>query len=345
MSDAQQNEFSQWLQSQLKVDNLSLENWQGSDNGYSNETRLFDAHYTQNGVQHSKKMVQRLAPSGAGPTLFKEYDLNRQCQVMDYVGQHSSLPVASIVARDLDAARPYFVMDYIAGEVPGDGHMAEEAYMCKGFLYEGTPAQRETFFTSMISTIADCHKVPVDEDFATSFGRSTAGDTALQKEVNWWVDLYQWGKNYSDVKLAADKYIEWLAVNVPALNDNNILWGDARLADVLVQDYKISAALDWEMATLGPGELDLFYHIGVHEYREKQQGASALAGIPSEAEQIALYEEFTGQKVRHADFFRVFNAVRSLVIQLIFGKMMGAKPEEVEFLEVFINKLNFYTGH
>ena len=337
MTDSRQA-FTQWLQDQMGIEDLQLENWEPSESGFSNETHIFHAHYTKDGQACSKKLVHRLAPTGQ--TLFQEYDLARQCNVMDYVNAHSSLPLAKIVARDLAAERPHYVMEYIEGEAPADGGPGStDSYLFRGFLAKGTPAQRGQFFTNMVSTIADVHKVPVSTEFERSFARRSPGDTPLQKEVNWWFGVYNWAKGSIDTPLSSDKYFDWTLENIPDLADRSICWGDARLANVLVNDFEVTAVLDWELASIGPGELDLFYHFMLHEIFEWFEGAPKLEGIPSEAEQIAMYEEVSGQKIRHADFFRVFAVIRCCVIYALFGKLMGGKREDLEPLDLYTTKL------
>ena len=319
------------MRDQLQADDVRLEGWRPSATGYSNETNIFTAHCKKEGRSWVKKYVQRVAPA-EGRSMFRDYDLERQVQVVEYLGEHSSLPVPQIVGLELSAARPFYVMNCIDGDVPADGHTADQAYTTTGFLYEASPEDRRTYWLDFVTYLAELHKLPVPEAFRTKFQRAPGAKFPLQKEVDWWLDLYNWGKGGPDVASPeTDDYVAWIHDNVPDLSDANIVWQDARPANTIVQDFKIVALLDWEIACLGPGELDLFYHFFMHQLRERQEGANTLEGIPSEAEQIEHYESLVGRKVREEEFFRRFARVRGAIIQLIYCRSKGIPLTDISF--------------
>ena len=43
-------------------------------------------------------------------------------------------------------------------------------------------------------------------------------------------------------------------------------WGDARVGNILYRDFAPIAVLDWEMATVGPREVDLAWMIFLHAF-------------------------------------------------------------------------------
>ena len=331
MTDQGSDGFGIWMAEQLGAEAMEIEGWVGAEEGYSNETAIFDARVKRRGVERAERFVRRSGPRG--PSMFKEYDLKRQYDFMNYLGKHSSLPVPTLAGLALDLDPPCYVMGFIEGEIPGDGHTAEDAYLARGFLFDGTPSQRRRYFVDLVTRLAELHQVPVEQDFAEACARPRTGSatTALQAEVDWWVDLYHWGKDGHDVTLASDKYVDWVASNAPALDDADIVWGDARPANTIARDYSIVALLDWELASFGPGEIDLFFHIAMHNHRQAQEGANWLEGVPSEAEHVEIYERATGRRVRHADFFRAFAYTRMAIISLIFCKANGIAPDEVPY--------------
>ncbi|XGU18600.1 phosphotransferase [Rhodococcus sp. 3Y1] len=56
-----------------------------------------------------------------------------------------------------------------------------------------------------------------------------------------------------------------------------LCWGDSRIGNVIYRDFEPAAVLDWEMATLGPRELDLGWMIFQHRFFED---LAAMAGLP-----------------------------------------------------------------
>src|SRR3546814_11782936 len=52
--------------------------------------------------------------------------------------------------------------------------------------------------------------------------------------------------------------LDYILQNKPAQAPVNVLWGDATPSNVMFDDEgKVKALIDWELATLGPAELDL----------------------------------------------------------------------------------------
>ena len=327
-------EFQTWMQERLGADDLNLEDWTPTATGYSNETNIFGALFRKDGQEISKKFVQRLGPAD-GRTMFREYDLERQCRVVQYVGEHSSLPVPKIVGLELSVERPFYVMEYVEGHVALDGHTSDKAYTTTGFLYDATPAEREAYWFDLIRCMAELHRVPVSDEFKNYFQRAPGSGSQMRKEVDWWVDLYNWGKGGAHIPSPqTDDHIEWISHNVPDLDDDNIVWQDGRPANVIAKDFKITAMLDWEISGLGPGEQDIFFHFLMHQMRERQEGGKVLEGIPSEAEQIALYESIVGRKVRETEFFRRFVRARCAIIQIIYCRALGMELKDINFTGV-----------
>jgi aminoglycoside phosphotransferase (APT) family kinase protein len=82
---------------------------------------------------------------------------------------------------------------------------------------------------------------------------------------------------------------------------------------MVLAEFRIAALLDWELATLGPGELDLFWFLEMNAMRSRGR---PLPGFRDEAGALALYERETGRKVRAEDWFRDFSALKVAVLML-----------------------------
>ena len=59
-----------------------------------------------------------------------------------------------------------------------------------------------------------------------------------------------------------------------------LCWGDSRIGNVMYQDFAPVAVLDWEMATLGPREMDLGWMAFLHRFFEDIAGLANLPGLP-----------------------------------------------------------------
>ena len=58
------------------------------------------------------------------------------------------------------------------------------------------------------------------------------------------------------------------------------VWGDSRVGNVLYQDFKPVAVLDWEMATLGPREMDVAWMVFAHMVFQELAGLAGMPGLP-----------------------------------------------------------------
>ena len=82
-------------------------------------------------------------------------------------------------------------------------------------------------------------------------------------------------------------YADRLAATLPDDDTAGLLWGDARPANVVVRDFVPAGLLDFELATLGPPELDVFWLIEMNRMRSRGQ---LPPGYLDERETIEAYE-------------------------------------------------------
>ena len=73
--------------------------------------------------------------------------------------------------------------------------------------------------------------------------------------------------------------------------DPVLAWGDSRIGNVLYQDFRPVAVLDWEMATVGPRELDVSWIIFAHMVFQELCGLAGHAGAARRAAR--------GRRARH----------------------------------------------
>ena len=59
-----------------------------------------------------------------------------------------------------------------------------------------------------------------------------------------------------------------------------LCWGDARIGNVLYRDFEPVGVLDWEMAAIGPRELDVSWMVFAHQVFESITGMLELPGMP-----------------------------------------------------------------
>ena len=117
----------------------------------------------------------------------------------------------------------------------------------------------------------------------------------------------------SRVALAAA--LDWCRAHRPVTSpDPVLLWGDPRLGNLVVDDDRhVVAVLDWEMATLGPAEMDLAWYLALDAATAALTGRR-VAGFPEAHETLALYERCGGRPVADLAWHEIFALTRALAI-------------------------------
>lgn len=166
-----------------------------------------------------------------------------------------------------------------------------------------------------VAILAGLHSIPDASETFAFLGGDVQGDTALRRNVNWCKSWYEFAVPGIGQSPLLDRAFDWLDENWPSMADSDepvLLWGDARLGNVLYQDFEPVAVLDWEMTALGPRELDLAWMIFAHQVFQHITTMMGLPGMPDvlrEKDVIARYTELTGVEVGDLTWFYVYAAV------------------------------------
>ena len=99
-------------------------------------------------------------------------------------------------------------------------------------------------------------------------------------------------------------------------------WGDARIGNLMYRDFTPVAVLDWEMASLGPRDLDVGWMIYLHRFFDDLAVSYGLRGLPSLLRRDSVastYESLTGYAPRDLDWYTTYAAVRHAVIMTRVG--------------------------
>ena len=140
-----------------------------------------------------------------------------------------------------------------------------------------------------------------------------------------------------------ERALGWLQDRFPddvAAAEPVLVWGDARIGNVIYRDFIPVAVLDWEMATVGPREFDLAWISFAHMVFQELTKLAGLPGMPEflrENDVRATYRDLTGIEVGDLNWFYVFSGViwccvfmRTGARRVRFGEI--EKPDDVESL-------------
>lgn len=299
--------------------------------GMSSETLLFELHWNEHGSERSGHFVARLPPPADAFPLFPRYDFDLQVEAMRLVGRHSTVPVPRVPWQERSSEAlgvPFFVMERIDGEMVPDN----PPYVFGGWLAEASAARQRQVEQELIEAIAGIHGIGADRAETAFLHIDQPGATALRRHFARERALYEWGRNGMRFALV-ERLFDWLEAHWPAHEGEPVVsWGDARPANALWRDARIVAVLDWELAMLGPREMDVGYLIFFHQYF--RHIAQVMAAIDPMAEflrrdaVVAAYEALTGARLGDIDWYITYALLQQCVIdirvsqrRILFGEM------------------------
>lgn len=307
-------------------------------NGMSSETLLFDATWSEGGQQQVGRYVARVAPSGADFPVFPTYDLQHQYDAMRLVGERSDVPVPTVSKMEPTGSvlgSPFFLMERIEGVVPQD---VLPYTFGDNWLFDATGEEQRRLQDASAHTLAALHAIP---DAASTFAFLDPpydGASLLARHLARARAWYEFAVPDIGRSRTAERALAWLEAHVPEDGETVLCWGDARIGNVMYQDFAPVAVLDWEMAAIGPRELDVSWMLFAHWVFQSITDMLEMPGMPDfmrEEDVVAAYEEASGATLGDLGWFHVFNALQWCVIfmrttarSIHFGEM--EKPEDIE---------------
>ena len=289
--------------------------------GQSSETLLFTATWQEEGARRTRRLVARVAPRQVDMPIFPSYQMKREFQVIRSVGELTGAPVPEAVWVEPDPTAfgtPFYIMNRVDGLVPDD-----ITYNSAGWLFEASRDEQRLVQESTVSALAALHAAPDPEQNFAFLQFPEAGDTALRRHVAHAQAWYDYAVALAGRCLLIERGFAWLDERWPADPGDTVLsWGDARVNNVIYRDFRPAALLDWEMAGLGPREIDLAWLVGGHHVFEGIAGLLGSPGLPQflRLEDVATqYEAETGHALRHMDFFLTYTAIQWAIVFVLAG--------------------------
>ena len=89
----------------------------------------------------------------------------------------------------------------------------------------------------------------------------------------------------------------------------------------------VHAVLDWDLAAIGPPEMDLGWYFGLEFMMDRLFG-QRVPGFPERAEAVETYQQRSGHTVSNLAWHEVFALVRALAINDRHQRIAAA-PEDV----------------
>jgi aminoglycoside phosphotransferase (APT) family kinase protein len=256
---------------------------------------------------------------------------------MHALAERTTVPMARVHWLETDPSwfgRPFWVMDRVAGDIPTDA----PPYAGQGWLHQATPAQQRRAWDAGVDAMASIHRVDL-ADLALPAGTFPALDGAvddtLADQLDHYAHFLTWAEEGRPHPLAR-RALDVLRRDRPAPPPEGpcLVWGDARLSNLIYRDFAVAAVLDWEMSCIGDPLLDVGWWLFSDHALTTGSGCTRLPGFPSRDETARRWSAATGRSAGALDWFELFGGLRFTVIMLRMGKLladMGLVPPDFAY--------------
>ena len=220
----------------------------------------------------------------------------------------------------------FYVMEMAGGRSYADGSLPDFA-----------PEVRTRIYFGLVDALAQLHSVDPDAAGLGDFGKP---GNYFERQVARWTRQYR--DSQTDDLPEMELLIEWLPASLPDHSRTSIVHGDYRIDNVMFEaDGRLTAVLDWELATLGDPIADFSYF--AMQWVMPADGGAALGGldllalgIPSLEQISERYRERSGIAVAAKldwyfayNLFRLAGIVQGIKKRVIDGTASHARAREM----------------
>jgi aminoglycoside phosphotransferase (APT) family kinase protein len=269
----------------------------------------------------SRPLVLRRPP--LGHVLPTAHDMSREFRVLSALAG-TQVPVAPLVAACTDdevIGAPFYVMEHVPGVV----------LRTRADTKNLTETQAADLSQCLADMLAAIHGIDVASVGLDGLGR---GAGYLRRQLDRW--QRQWHLSATREMPGYAELVERLTAALPAEGQTTLVHGDFRLDNVLVTlnpKPRITAVVDWEMATLGDPLADLGLTL-VYWTEDGEEGwlspdpktdasagtrgvstdATASPGFWTRAEFAAEYARLTGRDISRIGYYMAFGYFKLAVV-------------------------------
>jgi aminoglycoside phosphotransferase (APT) family kinase protein len=179
------------------------------------------------------------------------------------------------------------------------------------------PSERARIADELIDGLAELHAVDWRAIGLDGFGKPSG---YLERQVRRFSGL--WEHNRTREIEQVEQVGAWLAANLPVSPPATIVHGDYRLGNTIFSAHppaRLSAILDWEMATIGDPLADLGYlmihwtQAGDAVVKFNLQSVTVRPGFPTREELIARYQQRSGRSMRALGWYATLALWKAVV--------------------------------
>lgn len=251
-----------------------------------------------------------------GRHMFLDSSMERQARMMHLLAQ-AGVPVPTVLGWSTDLSllgAPFLVMRACAGvSLP-----QHPSYHLQGLLVQLSPAQRAHAWHDALAVMARINRI--DWRAEGLFLMDPAyGVPGLDHYLGW---ISAWRNMVCPAgHPVIDAGIAYLDDKNPGNAPAELLWGDSNPGNFLFgPDGSVTAALDFEAASIGPAEIDLGWWFVVD--RMLAAGNALPQGMPDRNQQIAHFERALGRAVNNLRYYEILAALRMALVMARTGGLL-----------------------
>ena len=299
-----------------------------ASNGFSNETILCR---TRSADGEERRLVVRVAPTKH--LLFMDAEFSTQYRVMKALADGgSSVPLPRLGSYEDDPQYlgvPFFTMDHVEGQVPSDNI----PYTMEGWVIEASPEEQERLWWSGVDALAAVHKTDWRALGLGWLDQPSRGRPGIEQQMSYYRDFLDWAAKGLRVPVLESTW-QWLVDHQPVEDGEVVLsWGDSRIGNIIWDDFRCAAVLDWEMASLGQPEMDLGWYLYFDRQFTDPLGVPRPAGFPSHEDTVERYSDLLGRPMKDLFFYEIFSGFRFAVVMLRLADLLidsEVMPQEAD---------------
>jgi len=295
--------------------------------GQSRETISFEAQWTEEGREITRSLIIRMDPTAS------LLESNRD---MEYgvLASLESTPVLVPKVYWLEddekwLGRPFFIMEKLPGTTTPNR---------LGLFAPENPELRAKIAEQWVKILAHIHTADWKGLGLSFLGVPEAGTDCATREIDKWEKVID--KHKLEPQPILTEALLWLKNNKPEAERITLVHGDYKQDNILFENEKITAILDWEMSHLGDPMEDLGWSCMAF-YR---QDTPLICGLLEREKFLQYYEDFSGIKVdeRNVFFYGVLANVKMAAIILTGVRSLSderTRDVVLGYLGFFVSRL------
>jgi aminoglycoside phosphotransferase (APT) family kinase protein len=301
----------------LDVGDLEVEQFPA---GHSNLTYLL----------RSGKWEAVLRRPPLGPVPPRAHDMPREFHILRQLHPHFALaPEVYVLCEDPSLiGAPFYVMERRHGlvldqELPPD--------------WTPNPELHRAIAESLVRVLVDLHAVDWQ---SAGLGQIGHPEGYMHRQVSGWLERFSHART-TDIN-GFERLSVWLLENIPESPPATVIHNDYKLNNLRLDaaaPCRLTAVLDWEMATIGdplsdlaslvvywtePGEADTIMG--------SLRSVTSEPGFPSRAEIVEMYARFSGRDVDRLHWYVAFAYFKlGVIIQQIYYRWFKGQTHDARF--------------